>query len=146
MNFRHSRYSRQSKEIDLNITPLIDIVFLLLIFFMVSTNFNKFTQINLSLPKVSNEFSKTDTNTINLKITSEGNYYIDDMPVSHNDKRTLVSALRQHSKSFDDSTMNKVIFTISGDAKAPHQSIVQALDAASELGVSQIRIAAVRSH
>lgn len=95
MNFRNHR---QSKDIDLNITPLIDIVFLLLIFFMVSTNFNKFTQINLSLPKVTNEYNKDDSNSINLKITSEGNYYINDLPVTHNDKRTLISALRQHSK------------------------------------------------
>lgn len=141
MNFRNHR---QSKDIDLNITPLIDIVFLLLIFFMVSTNFNKFTQINLSLPKVTNEYNKDDSNSINLKITSEGNYYINDLPVTHNDKRTLISALRQHSKNSDDN--NKIAFTIFGDAKAPHQSIVQALDAAGELGFTHVRIAAVRTN
>jgi biopolymer transport protein ExbD len=138
MNFRKKTIN---KDLELNITPLIDIVFLLLIFFMVSTNFNKFTQLNLSLPQVSKSYNDELPLSINLKITSKGSYFINDTPLSHNDKRTLVIAIKRYSEN-----NSKLPFIISGDAKAPHQAVVQALDAASELGFTNVRIAAVRTY
>lgn len=137
MKFRNTS---TKKELELNITPLIDIVFLLLIFFMVSTNFNKITQISLMLPKVSKEFKSDLIETINLKVTSEGNYFINDRPVVNNSKRTLMSAIKEISKSNTD-----LPFVIMGDEKAPHQAIVVALDAAGELGFDKIRIAAIQA-
>lgn len=137
MKFRNAN---TKKELELNITPLIDIVFLLLIFFMVSTNFNKITQISLSLPKVSKEFMAEIVETINLKVTSEGSYFINDMPVVNNSKRTLISAIREVSKN-----NSELPFVIMGDEKAPHQAIVIALDAAGELGFDKIRIAAIQA-
>lgn len=144
MSYTKSKYlnkNRQNKDIDLNITPLIDIVFLLLIFFMVSTNFNKFTQLNLNLPKVSKEYNNESPDSINLKITAKGDYFINDLPVTSNDKRTLMIALNKISeKNYD------LPFVILGDSNAPHQAVVKALDAANDCGFNKIRIAAVKNY
>lgn len=137
MKFRKNSHH---KDIDLNITPLIDIVFLLLIFFMVSTNFNKITNISLMLPKVSKEYNKEISKAINLKVTSDGQYYINDIPVVNNSKKTLVNAIKNISEN-----NNNLPFIILGDGKAPHQAIVVALDAAGELGFNKVRIAAIEA-
>ena len=72
MNFR-----RQSKEeLSVNLTPLIDIVFLLLIFFMVSTTFTKESQLNISLPEASAELSDVPPASIEILITDAGTYSI----------------------------------------------------------------------
>lgn len=134
------KFKTNSSEqvLDINITPLIDIVFLLLIFFMVSTNFNKFTQINLTLPQVTKEYNQVQNDVINLKIMASGNYYVNDMPVNGTDKKVLMAAIRNFMS--DDQSL-----IISGDSKAPHQAIVTALDAAGELGIDKIKLAAVKS-
>lgn len=136
------RETSRDDELTINITPLIDIVFLLLIFFMVSTNFNKFTQLTLSLPEVSKVYNNEQQQALNLKVTAKGEYYLNDIPITSNDKKTLMSAIKQLSNK--EIAYDQQGFVISGDGNAPHQAIVTALDAAGELGFKNIKLAAVK--
>ena len=135
MNFR----KKKKTHIELNVIPLVDVVFVLLIFFMVTTNFNQVTQLNLQLPQVTNEYKSEVKDAVRLKITADGMYYINDMPVLNQDKRILMNAIVKVVGA-----NRNLPFTVSGDGAAPHQAVVTALDAASELGFNQIRITAVK--
>jgi biopolymer transport protein ExbD len=136
MKFRNKQ---REKEIDLNITPLVDVVFVLLIFFMVSTNFNKVTQLNLQLPRVTKDYNSEIAGKLDLKITSSGNYFINNLEVISNNKQTLMNAMSKVA-----GTNRELPLIIAGDKNAPHQAVVIALDAAGELGFKQIKIAAVK--
>ena len=72
MLLRHNR----DKDPDLNITPLIDVVFLLLIFFMVSTTFEKESEISIELPDSSGKVSKKESFTIEVSIDAQGRYFV----------------------------------------------------------------------
>ena len=72
------RPNREQEPLDVNITPLIDVVFLLLIFFMVSTTFDKQAQLKVKLPEASPSSEQIETETIVLAIDAKGQYYIND--------------------------------------------------------------------
>ena len=67
---------KQPEELDLNITPLIYVVFLLLIFFMVSTTFDHESEVNITLPKASKEIAQAKPDAINVAIDSESRIFI----------------------------------------------------------------------
>ncbi len=137
MNF--SRRKRQPLEITL--TPMIDVVFLLLIFFMVTTTFNQQSELKISLPEAHGDEAEDVKKQITLIINEEGTYFIsDDEGQSHqliNQKNeTLKRALIQAAGN----TRN-IPFIISADGKTPHQAVVTALDIAGQLGFKRITFA-----
>jgi len=131
MNFR----SRKQDEPDVNLTPLIDVVFLLLIFFMVSTTFKHEFEVGIELPESSSE--KTLENTpIGITIDAEGRYYIGDHELISTKVETLKQALRKVAGD-----NRKVPIVISADSKTPHQAVITAMDAARQLGFSRLTFA-----
>lgn len=131
MNFR-----RQSKEeLSVNLTPLIDIVFLLLIFFMVSTTFTKESQLNISLPEASAELSDVPPASIEILITDAGTYSINGQSLVNNQLDTLKKGI---TKVLEGRETAPVV--ISADAKATHESVVRAMDAAGQLGLINLSI------
>ena len=92
------------------------------------------------MKKSTKEYDAELAGKVNLKITAEGNYFINDLEVSTSNKQTLMNAMLKIA-----GTNRQVPLIISGDKNAPHQAVVIALDAAGELGFKQIRIAAVKS-
>ena len=138
------RFKPQAKDaLELNLTPLIDVVFLLLIFFMVSTTFIKQGKLSISLPEARQNTLQQDKQTIDLIIDSAGNYTLHGQPLINNQRSSLVRALKQHITKNKLAGQNPALI-ISGDLKAPHQSLVRAMDAAAELGLSNIRISVKR--
>jgi biopolymer transport protein ExbD len=137
MNF--SRAKRPPLEITL--TPMIDVVFLLLIFFMVTTTFNQQAELKINLPEANGAQAEAAEKMIVLTIDAEGTYFIsgDDgltYPLINQKKTTLMRALMQAAGE-----TRKIPFVISADGKAPHQSVVTVLDIASKLGFSRITFA-----
>ncbi|MEK9714068.1 MAG: biopolymer transporter ExbD [Thalassolituus sp.] len=131
MNFR-----RQSKEeVAVNLTPLIDIVFLLLIFFMVSTTFTKENHLNISLPEATVEASEQPPLAIEILITAEGDYSINGQPLVNTQSETLMRAI---TKTLDGRETAPVV--ISADARTTHESVVRAMDAAGQLGLVNLSI------
>lgn len=131
MNFK-----RQSKEmVEVNLTPLIDVVFLLLIFFMVSTTFTKENHLSIDLPEASAEQQPVTTSRLEIIITASGSYSINDKSLVNNQLDTLKRAL---VKAANGETGLPV--TITADANTPHQAVVRAMDAAGQTGFVNLSI------
>lgn len=130
---------RQRAQPEVNMTSLIDVVFLLLIFFMVSTSFVKQSQINISLPEaVSSSVADEVPEQIDIMITESGTYLVNGRELINNRAETIRNALRKVSDGNNDLPL-----TISADANAKHQFVVTAMDVAGRLGFTQISIATV---
>jgi len=127
-------------NIELNLTPLIDVVFLLLIFFMVSTTFEKQAKLKLQLPDASTEAKVQDQKTVVIGIDAKGHYYINDRQVVNTSLETLKTALKKVTDGKTDMPV-----TLRADAKTPHQAVVRAMDAASQLGLVKLSIATLQS-
>jgi len=137
MNF--SRRNRQPLEITL--TPMIDVVFLLLIFFMVTTTFSQQSELKINLPEAKGVESESKEKMIVLTINADGLYFIngdDGLPhqLVNQKNETLRRALIQTAGK-----TRLIPFVISADSKTDHQSVVTVLDIASQLGFKKITFA-----
>jgi len=134
------RLGKQSRpEPDVNLTPLIDVVFLLLIFFMVSTSFVKQSQITIRLPEAESTAAVEEPPAqIEIMITEQGAYLVNGRELINNRPETIRNALQRVSAGNTDLPL-----TISADANARHQHVVTAMDVAGRLGFVRISIATV---
>ena len=132
MNFR----SKRRDEVDLDITPLIDVVFLLLIFFMVSTTFEHNSEINITLPSSSKEVTQAIPDAVNVGLDAQGNVYINDKSLVNAQLETIKAALSDALVG-----LNEPPIIISADSNATHQSVVRVMDAARQLGLVKITFA-----
>jgi biopolymer transport protein ExbD len=125
----------QADEINVNLTPLIDVVFLLLIFFMVSTTFTRETQLEVDLPQADNTAEVSAERPVEVVITAEGEYRVNGQGLVNAQARTLRTAL---AKAAADNF--ELPLTISADARTPHQAVVTAMDVAGGLGFTKLSI------
>ena len=123
-------------EPELNLTPLIDVVFILLIFFMVSTTFQKESEIKIELPEASADAVEEKDDVLELVIDAEGRYFIEQQQVVNTELETLQKAI---SKFLGDRTGIPVV--IRADRRTPYESVVRAMDAISRLGLVQMSLA-----
>ena len=130
MNFRHAR----RPDVSINLTPLIDVVFLLLIFFMVSTSFSELTQLTVNLPEADGASAPDEIGLV-VVIDSAGNVTVGGDPVP-NEAEGLYHALAAAVSGNVD-----IPVTLSADAMTPHQYVVMVLDVASLLGLQCVTIA-----
>ncbi len=128
--------TKRDKELDINITPLIDVVFLLLIFFMVSTTFQRESEITIELPESSGEIAKTEKKVIEISIDNQGRYFVNQRRIKDSDIKTLKKAIKI---TRGDTKEPKLI--ISADKMTPHQFVVRAMDAARQLGLVHLTFA-----
>ena len=130
---------RQRTQPEVNLTSLIDVVLLLLIFFMVSTSFVKQSQITIRLPEAeSTAIVQEVPEQIDIMITASGTYLINGRELINNRAETIRNSLQKLSAG-----NNTLPLTISADANAKHQDVVSAMDVAARLGFTQINIATV---
>lgn len=127
---------RRKRPLELSMTPMIDVVFLLLIFFMVTTSFSRETELKINLPEA-NGAEKSKQKDIVLTIDPDGIYYVNNKQLVNQKMTTLKAALRQAAGNDRD-----LPFVIHADAKTPHQAVISALDAAGTIGFSRITFAA----
>ncbi len=137
MNLR--QFTKQDPEV--NLTPLIDVVFLLLIFFMVSTTFTKESEITVDLPEASAAPVDAAVAPIDLTIDVKGRFYINQQKVVNRQLSTLKKAIVLAVDGRKD-----VALTISADANTPHQAVITAMDAARQLGIVKLSIATKKSN
>ncbi|MBA1443986.1 MAG: biopolymer transporter ExbD [Chromatiales bacterium] len=133
MNLRPHR----KKAIEVDITPLIDVVFLLLIFFMVSTTFDRETQIKVELPEAAGEEAQTAADMLDITIDASGTFYVNQQEVINTEIETLKKAIIKAAGEKKDLPV-----IINADAKTPHQSVMTVMDAASQLGFLHMTFAA----
>jgi biopolymer transport protein ExbD len=133
--------SKQKETLDVNITPLIDVVFLLLIFFMVSTTFERESEIEIMLPQASTDAKVTDDFVMQVTVDAEGTFYVNGKRVINTKLSTLMKAMQEVAGDRKDPPI-----ILSADAKTPHQSVITVMDAASRLGFVHLNFATTRSN
>ncbi len=134
------RPGHKEESVEVNLTPLIDVVFLLLIFFMVSTTFDKHAKLKVTLPEASTKSAHQQVDPLVLSIDAKGNYFLNERQVVNQKLKTLKQAIQKTMG--DDKDMAIVL---RADANTPHQFVVRAMDAASQLGLTQLSIATVEA-
>lgn len=132
------KFQRQSREeLSINLTPLIDVVFLLLIFFMVSTTFNRETELKVDLPEAQGEPVELVEETVEVLIDAEGKYSVNGQPLVNSQQKTLSKAILEVSSG---NTKRPLIVT--ADAASPHQSFVTVMEVAGRLGFAHLSVTA----
>ena len=126
---------RRRPEASIELTPLIDVVFLLLIFFMVSTSFVRETRMGVDLPDAVGE-PWVAQSVPALLIDAAGNYALDGRPLEDGELATLEEALRPLSEREEAPRL-----VIAADAAAAHRTVVRAMDAARRAGIAHVDIA-----
>jgi biopolymer transport protein ExbD len=124
------------EEVSVNLTPLIDVVFLLLIFFMVTTTFSRDTNLILNLPEANGQLAQGVPEQIEILVAQNGSYAINGRALVNTRIETLMRGVNEVSAG--DNTMPIVI---TADADASHQSVITAMDAVGQLGYTQLSIA-----
>jgi biopolymer transport protein ExbD len=138
MNFR-SR-SIDGADFGVELTPLIDVVFLLLIFFMVSSSFKDETRLALDLPE-STAQSSVVPQALDVVISAEGLYHVNGEVVEHADVEGLKAALTQAAAGRSDPTV-----VVSADRNASHGDVIALLEAARQLNFLKISFTAERTY
>jgi biopolymer transport protein ExbD len=133
---------RRRQELDINLTPLIDVVFLLLIFFMVSTTFRKETELSIDLPEAAQApMTSKDKGKLEIGIDQQGRYFINGQALADERRETLQAALIE---AVGDERERPLV--ISADAKTPYQAVVTAMDVAGKIGFKQLGITVQEYH
>lgn len=130
------KFKRQVRTEDsINLTPLIDVVFLLLIFFMVSTTFTKETHLSVDLPEAEGSPTVEQPQALDILIAADGSYAVNGQALVNQRLATLKAALKRVSDGD-----NSLPLTITADASTPHRAVVTAMDAAGQLGFVHLSI------
>ena len=136
------RRNRQRENVDINLASLIDVVFVLLLFLVVTTTFTRETQLRVELPEAASaEQPPADQDKlVEVTISAEGVYSVNNHLLPKSDLATLTEAIERESGGD-----NKLPLAISADGKTPHQAVITAMDAAGKLGFSHLRMTTVEA-
>jgi biopolymer transport protein ExbD len=128
--------TRKDEELSIGLTPLIDVVFILLIFFMVTTTFDRNSELTIDLPEATGESSPDQNDILEIVIDVQGQFFINQVKVVSTSPKTLFLAVSKVLNGRKD-----IPVVIKADAKTPHHSVVTAMDTVGKLGLSRLSIA-----
>jgi biopolymer transport protein ExbD len=133
------RFSKPDpQELELNLTSLIDVVFLLLIFFMVTTTFQQQSKIQINLPEAETSSNNKNTPPIEVAINKDGQVFINEKLIELDNLQLLKKTLNKLNAD------KKTQILIKADASAPHQSVITIMDIASQVGILSISFATTK--
>jgi len=137
------KFRRKAREnVDIGLAPLIDVVFILLLFFVVTTTFTRETQLKVDLPEAASGTppEEVEKKQLEVVIDVDGSYSLNGKTLIKRDLNTLMGALAKESGG--DTSLPMII---SADGKTPHQAVITAMDAAGKLGFAHLRITTVEA-
>jgi len=132
MNLRH----RRQEEPEITLTPLIDVVFLMLIFFMVSTTFLREADISINLPQAGEAPTERLGEPIELAISASGDFYMNGRALVNSQPETIRRALIQARTDNPEAAL-----VIRADARTTHQHVVRAMEAAGKAEIARFSFA-----
>jgi len=135
VNFR----ARRRDEPEIMLIPLIDILLMLLIFFMLSTTFQRASEIEIVLPQAVTDAPPADEFVMQVTVDQEGSYYVNGQRVLNTKLETLKKAMQEVAGDRKDPPI-----ILSADAQTPHQAVITVMDAARQLGFVHLNFATVR--
>lgn len=121
---------------DVNLTPMIDVVFLLLLFFMVSTSFIRESSLKVDLPEATGEAMVEQETPIDIVINATGDFIINEVTLEDNSRENITNVLKTIAGDNNDPHV-----IISADADTEYQNIVTAMDTAQQLGYTRLTLA-----
>ncbi len=127
---------RKLEEPDVNLTPMIDVVFLLLLFFMVSTSFIRESSLKVDLPEATGQIIEQQDAPIDIIINVDGEFIINGTTLTKPTKKQLQTELKAAVGTIEDPHI-----IISADANTEYQNIVTAMDIAQQLGYTRLTMA-----
>lgn len=127
-------------ETNIELTPLIDVVFLLLIFFMISTTFTKETSLKINLPESSGEQAAAVPRSVEVQISERSQYAL---AIDNQSAKALINSSRDTIKRALEPYKGEkqLLLIIRADQKAPHESVIKVMDVAQELGLNNLTFA-----
>jgi biopolymer transport protein ExbD len=137
------KFRRKPREnVEIGLAPLIDVVFILLLFFVVTTTFTRETQLQVDLPEAASGTppEQTEVKQLEVVIDVDGNYSLNGKALLKSDLSSLMAALSKEAEGD-----NSLPMIISADGKTPHQAVITAMDAAGKLGFAHLRITTVEA-
>jgi biopolymer transport protein ExbD len=136
------KFRRKPREtVDINLASLIDVVFILLLFFVVTTTFTRETQLRVDLPEaISGSPAEDQDKPVDITISAEGVFSVNNQILPKSDLASLMEALQKESNGDTNRPLS-----ISADGKTQHQSVIIAMDAAGKLGFSHLRMTTVEA-
>jgi len=125
-----------SAEPEINLIPFIDVLLVVLIFLMISTTFTRYQELAITLPTANGSESQVDNKQVHIAVSRDGRFAINGKVT---DRTQLSSALMQQSnQSGSKDGVSNVQVNIDADAKAPHQAVMSALEAARDANLSNV--------
>ncbi|NBD95926.1 MAG: biopolymer transporter ExbD [Gammaproteobacteria bacterium] len=128
----------REEEPEINLTSLIDVVFLLLIFFMVSTTFERQALLRLDLPEASTAETESVPDIVEFIVTDDGRLFVGDQELVDQRQATVQAAIAQRFRESPEA-----VLVVRADGEAPHRLVVRVLDSAAAEGIRRVSIAAV---
>jgi biopolymer transport protein ExbD len=130
MNFQRGR---EKEPLEINLVPLIDVMMVILIFLMITTTYNRYTELAINLPSADAEKQPERSTEIAVLVNAQGQYVVNRQPVAYRGVDSLAAELRRAA-----GTAREPIVVISADAQATHQAVVRVMEAARLAGLTQI--------
>jgi len=130
MNFQKGK---KNDDLEINFIPLIDVLLVIIIFLVVSTTFARFSQLKINLPVAEANIADNNPEHINVTISQDGQYAINEKSISAKTVSDLIIKLREISASKIDTTI-----VINADALASHQSVINVMEASRQVGLTKI--------
>ncbi|WP_395375079.1 ExbD/TolR family protein [Marinicella sp. W31] len=128
--------NNDSQRPSLNLTPLIDVVFLLLIFFMVTTTFEKQAKLKIELPEAEIKPVASQTENLTISLSKNGEMFINNTQLPNNQRQSIVNALQNVAN--EDREMQVII---RADANVAHKFVVRIMDVLGSMGFSKVSMA-----
>ena len=130
MNFQKDK---KTDEFEINFIPLIDVLLVIIIFLVVSTTFARFSQLKINLPTAEANIADKNLDYINVTISKDGQYAINQKSISAQTVDDLTIKLREISDGNIDNPL-----VINADALASHQSVINVMEASRKAGLTKI--------
>jgi biopolymer transport protein ExbD len=130
MNFQRGR---EKEPLEINLVPLIDVMMVILIFLMITTTYNRYTELAINLPSADSEKQAERTNEIAVLVNAQGQYVVNRRPVPFRSVNDLSDELKRAAGA-----AKEPVVVISADANATHQAVIRVMEAARLAGLSQI--------
>jgi biopolymer transport protein ExbD len=130
VNFQRGR---EKEPLEINLVPLIDVMMVILIFLMITTTYNKYTELQINLPSAQAERQPERPNEITVLVNAQGQYVVNKSAVPFRTVEQLADELRKAGAG-----QKEPVVVITADAAATHQSVIRVMEASRLAGLSQI--------
>jgi biopolymer transport protein ExbD len=130
VNFQRGR---EKEPLEINLVPLIDVMMVILIFLMITTTYNKYTELQINLPSAQAERQPERPNEITVLVNAQGQYVVNRSAVPFRSVEQLADELRKAGAG-----QKEPVVVITADAAATHQSVIRVMEASRLAGLSQI--------